>query len=101
LPNCWQLIADAHPELKPNYPRPARMSDDWLWEDATEFCAALERYDGRITQAKPDMTSHDCKSLKRQDNVLIVIESGEAAAAFKRTFDARFSGGETWSFGAK
>jgi hypothetical protein len=29
--------------------------------------------------------------LKRQDNDLIVIESAEAAAAFKQTFEARFA----------
>jgi hypothetical protein len=31
--------------------------------------------------------------LKHQDNDLNVIESAEAAAALKRTFDARFAGG--------
>jgi hypothetical protein len=36
--------------------------------------------------------------LKRQDNDWIVIESAGAAAMFKRTFDARFAGGED-SFG--
>ena len=41
------MIADADPKLAPNHPPPARMSDDWLWEDATEFCAALDRYAGR------------------------------------------------------
>jgi hypothetical protein len=30
--------------------------------------------------------------LKRQDNDLIVIENAEAAAAFKRAFDAGFAG---------
>src|SRR5580704_15860002 len=40
--------------------------------------------------------------LKRQDNDLIVIESAEAASAFKRTFDARFaSGGEALPVGAR
>jgi phosphatidylserine/phosphatidylglycerophosphate/cardiolipin synthase-like enzyme len=33
--------------------------------------------------------------LKRQDNDLIVIESVDAAAAFKHNFDARFASGET------
>jgi hypothetical protein len=36
-----------------------------------------------------------------QDNDLIVIESAEAAAAFKRAFDARFVRGEALSAGAK
>jgi hypothetical protein len=39
------MIADADP--KPNHSPPARMSDDWLFEDATEFCAALDLYAGR------------------------------------------------------
>jgi hypothetical protein len=38
------MIADAHPEIAPNQPRPVRESDEWLWECATEFCAALNRY---------------------------------------------------------
>jgi hypothetical protein len=32
--------------------------------------------------------------LKRQDNELIVIESAEAAAAFKRNFEARLASGQ-------
>jgi hypothetical protein len=39
--------------------------------------------------------------LKRRDNDLIVIESVVAAAAFKRTFDARFASGEALQAGAK
>jgi hypothetical protein len=31
---------------------------------------------------------------KQQDDDLIVIESAEAVAGFKRAFDARFGGGE-------
>jgi len=37
------IIADADP--KPNHPSTDSMSDDW--KDATEFCAALDRYAGR------------------------------------------------------
>lgn len=33
--------------------------------------------------------------LKHQDNDLIVIENAGAAAAFKRTFDARFASGQS------
>ena len=40
------MIADVDPKLARNHSPPARMSDDWLWEDATEFCAALDRYAG-------------------------------------------------------
>ena len=32
--------------------------------------------------------------LKRQDNDLVVIESLEAATAFRRAFDARYASGE-------
>jgi hypothetical protein len=39
--------------------------------------------------------------LKRQDNDLVVIESVEAAAPFKRAFDARFAGGEGLSIKAR
>jgi hypothetical protein len=37
------MIGDAHPELAPHHPRPVRDIDKWLWEYATEFCAALDR----------------------------------------------------------
>jgi hypothetical protein len=30
----------------------AMMSDEWLWESATEFCAALDLYAGRALQRK-------------------------------------------------
>jgi hypothetical protein len=38
------MIADAHPELTPRLPRPLRETNEWLCENATEFCAALDRY---------------------------------------------------------
>ncbi len=38
------MIADAHPEFAPRRPRPARAADDWSWEDAADFTAALEKY---------------------------------------------------------
>jgi hypothetical protein len=37
------MIADAHPELDRHRPRPVRETDEWLWESATEFCAAHSR----------------------------------------------------------
>jgi hypothetical protein len=37
----------------------------------------------------------------RQDNDLIVVESPEATAAFKRTVDGRFASHEALSLGAK
>ena len=46
------MIADAHPDLAPHHPRPARETDEWLLESATEFCAALDRYAGRAMQVK-------------------------------------------------
>jgi hypothetical protein len=48
------MSADAHPELAPQHPRPVRETDEWLWENATEFCAALDRYAGRAMQTKRD-----------------------------------------------
>ena len=39
--------------------------------------------------------SFSASGLKRQDNDLIIIESVDAAAAFKRNFDAQFAKGET------
>jgi hypothetical protein len=46
------MIADTHPELAPNHPRPVRESDEQLWESATEFCAALDHYIGRTMEIK-------------------------------------------------
>jgi hypothetical protein len=46
------MIADAHPELAPHHPRPVRETDEWFWESATEFCAALDPYTGRVEQTK-------------------------------------------------
>jgi hypothetical protein len=46
------MLADAHPELDPHRPRPVRETDEWLWESATEFCAALDRYAGRTMEIK-------------------------------------------------
>jgi hypothetical protein len=38
------MIADAHPELAPHRPRSVRETDERLWESATEFSTALEKY---------------------------------------------------------
>ena len=46
------MLDDAHPELDPHRPRPVRETDEWLWESATEFCAALDRYAGRTMEFK-------------------------------------------------
>jgi phosphatidylserine/phosphatidylglycerophosphate/cardiolipin synthase-like enzyme len=116
------MIADADP--KPNHPPPDSMSDVWLWKDATEFCTALDRYAGREgarsfgamhkSAAPMHLKSYQidgrllrtgaanfsATGLKRQDNDLGVIENAEAAAAFKRAFDARFAAGETLPNGA-
>jgi len=46
------MTADAHPELASNDPRAVRESDEWLWESATEFCAALDLYAERAMQIK-------------------------------------------------
>ena len=57
------MIADADPKLAPNHSPPARTSDDWLWEDATEFCAALDRYAGGRHQG----LSGPCRNAGRRD----------------------------------
>jgi hypothetical protein len=46
------MIADAHAEPAPYHPHPCRETDEWLWESATEFCAALDRYAARAAQIK-------------------------------------------------
>jgi hypothetical protein len=46
------MIADAHRELEPHRPRPVRETDEWLWENATEFCDALDRYAERAIEIK-------------------------------------------------
>jgi hypothetical protein len=49
------MIADTqpHPELVRHRLRPIRETDDeWLWESATEFCAALDRYAERAMEIK-------------------------------------------------
>jgi hypothetical protein len=38
------MIAETQPEFAPHQPRPARETDEWLWDNATEFSAALEKY---------------------------------------------------------
>ena len=42
--NVLAMIADAHPPLAPHQPHAALETDEWLFESATEFCAALDRY---------------------------------------------------------
>lgn len=49
--------------------------------------------DGRLLRT--GAANFSASGEKRQDNDLIVIESAEAAATFKRAFDARFAGGNT------
>ena len=55
--------------------------------------------DGRLLRT--GAANFSASGLKRQDNDLIVIESAEAAASFKRNFDARFASGEALSAGSK
>ena len=47
--------------------------------------------DGRLLRT--GAANFSASGLKRQDNDLIVIESTEAAAAFRRAFDERFASG--------
>jgi phosphatidylserine/phosphatidylglycerophosphate/cardiolipin synthase-like enzyme len=55
--------------------------------------------DGR--SLRTGAANFSASGLKRQDNDLIVIESGEAAVAFKHTFDARFASGDALVLGAR
>jgi hypothetical protein len=41
------MIADAFPEPAPQSRCPARECEEWLWQTATEFCAAMDRYTRR------------------------------------------------------
>jgi hypothetical protein len=38
------MIADAYPPRAPHRPRPVHESEEWLFESATEFIEALEKY---------------------------------------------------------
>jgi phosphatidylserine/phosphatidylglycerophosphate/cardiolipin synthase-like enzyme len=55
--------------------------------------------DGKLLRT--GAANFSASGLKRQDNDLIVIESVEAAASFKRNFDARFASGEALPAGAR
>jgi hypothetical protein len=46
------MMSDVHPELVPHRSRPVRETDEWLWESATEFCAALDHHAGRTMEIK-------------------------------------------------
>jgi hypothetical protein len=47
------IIADAHPPITPHRPRPALQTEEWLFESATEFIEALEKYYAeRVTRIK-------------------------------------------------
>jgi hypothetical protein len=50
------MIADTHPVSASQHPRLGRELDEWLWEDATEFCAALEFYAAH--SGRPHRTSN-------------------------------------------
>jgi phosphatidylserine/phosphatidylglycerophosphate/cardiolipin synthase-like enzyme len=49
--------------------------------------------DGRLLRT--GAANFSASGLKLEDNDLMVIESAEAAAAFKHNFEARFASGET------
>jgi phosphatidylserine/phosphatidylglycerophosphate/cardiolipin synthase-like enzyme len=55
--------------------------------------------DGRVLRT--GAANFSASSLKRQDNDLIVTESANAAAQFKRNFEDRFLSGEGISCGTK
>ena len=45
-------MIDADLPLAPHRPRPVHETDEWLWESAAEFCAALDHYAGRTMEIK-------------------------------------------------
>jgi phosphatidylserine/phosphatidylglycerophosphate/cardiolipin synthase-like enzyme len=53
--------------------------------------------DGRLLRT--GAANFSASGLERQDNDLIVIENAEAAAAFKREFDAQFASGAALAAG--
>jgi phosphatidylserine/phosphatidylglycerophosphate/cardiolipin synthase-like enzyme len=53
--------------------------------------------DGRVLRT--GAANFSASGLKRQDNDLVVIENGQAGAAFKRNFDVRFASGEALQVG--
>jgi phosphatidylserine/phosphatidylglycerophosphate/cardiolipin synthase-like enzyme len=55
--------------------------------------------DGRLLRT--GAANFSASGLKRQDNDLIIIESSEAAAAFKHNFEDRFASGEVLTLGMK
>ena len=55
--------------------------------------------DGRLLRT--GAANFSASGLKRQDNDLIVIEGAEAAASFKRNFEARYASGEALPIAAK
>ncbi len=46
------MIADDYPELTPDRLDSDREADEWLWEIATGFCGALDRYAEHRMQIK-------------------------------------------------
>jgi hypothetical protein len=38
------MIADAHPPIAPDRPRPVLDKEEWLFESATAFIEALDKY---------------------------------------------------------
>jgi hypothetical protein len=46
------MIANAEAPLAPHRPRSVRQADERLFETASEFCAAFEKYAARATQIK-------------------------------------------------
>jgi hypothetical protein len=57
------MIADPYPPLAPHRPRPILETEEWLFESATEFIEALEKYyAGWATQRRK--TKHSARSFQ-------------------------------------
>ena len=52
LPSTCSALTGVLCVINPHRPRPVRETDEWLWESAVEFCAALDHYAGRTMEIK-------------------------------------------------
>jgi hypothetical protein len=46
------MITNAYPPPAAHRPRPVHETDEWLWESATDFCAAMDRYAEHAVEIK-------------------------------------------------
>jgi hypothetical protein len=59
-----------------HYPRPVCETDEWLWQSATEFCAALDRYTGLALQTKKAEITPEAGRSKRRASLVFKAGPG-------------------------